>query len=136
MLQGFKTFILRGNLIDLAVGVIVGAAFSAIVDSLVKDIITPIIGLIGGQPDFSALRIAANTDGSGGIAVGNFINAVVSFFIKAAVVYFAIVLPVNRFFRRSKSGAATPNTPEPSNEEKLLCEIRDLLARSLSQGEK
>ena len=90
MLKGFRDFIARGNVIDLAVGVIIGVAFGAIVDSLVKDIITPIIGLFGGQPDFSAIKLA-------GIGIGSFINAVVSFLIKAAGLYFLIVLPFNRF---------------------------------------
>jgi large conductance mechanosensitive channel len=70
MLKGFRDFITRGNVIDLAVGVIIGAAFGAIVDSLVKDLITPIMGLIFGQPDFSAVKL-------GPIAIGNFINALV-----------------------------------------------------------
>ncbi len=116
MLKGFKTFISRGNMIDLAVGVIIGAAFAAIVDSLTKDIITPIIGMFGGQPDFSAIKPF-------GIGVGNFINAVISFLIKAAGLYFLIVLPFNRFAKRL---AAAP-TPQ----EILLAEIRDTLQTRL-----
>ena len=116
MLKGFRDFIARGNVIDLAVGVIIGAAFSGIVDSLVKDIITPLIGMVGGQPDFSAVKL-------GSVAVGNFVNAIVSFLIKAAGLYFLIVLPFNRLAARM--AAAAP----PSPQEVLLREIRDLLAQ-------
>jgi large conductance mechanosensitive channel len=116
MLKGFRDFIGRGNVIDLAVGVIIGVAFGAIVDSLVKDIITPIIGLLGGQPDFSALKV-------GSIGVGTFVNAVISFLIKAAGLYFLIVLPFNRLAARM--AATAPPTPQ----EQLLREIRDLLAQ-------
>jgi large conductance mechanosensitive channel len=116
MLKGFRDFILRGNIVDLASAVIIGVAFSAIVDSLVKDVITPLIGMLGGQPDFSALKV-------GSIAIGNFINAVIAFVIKAAAVYFLIIVPFNRF--ASKLVAAAP--PPPS--ENYLREIRDLLAK-------
>ena len=116
MLKGFRDFITRGNIVDLASAVIIGVAFSAIVDSLVKDVITPLIGMLGGQPDFSALKI-------GSIAIGNFINAVIAFVIKAGAVYFLIIVPFNRF--ASKLVAAPP--PPPS--EIYLREIRDLLAK-------
>ena len=115
MLKGFRDFIARGNVLDLAVGLIIGAAFSGIVDSLVKDLITPIIGMIGGTPDFSALKI-------GSVTIGNFINAVIAFLIKAAGLYFLIVLPFNRF---TKKMAAAPPPPSPS--EVYLKEIRDAL---------
>ena len=117
MLQGFKQFILRGNVIDLAVGVIIGAAFGAIVDSLVKDVITPIIGLIVGQPDFSAIKIGA-------IGIGNLLNAVISFLLKALAVYYFIVVPVTRFMTKPAPPAAPP---KPSATEALLAEIRDLM---------
>jgi large conductance mechanosensitive channel len=117
MLKGFRDFIARGNVLDLAVGVIIGVAFGAIVDSLVKDLITPLIGLIGGTPDFSALKL-------GPVNIGNFINAVIAFLIKAAGLYFLIVLPFSRFAARL---AATPAPPSPS--ETYLKEIRDLLAK-------
>ena len=90
MFSGFRQFIARGNVLDLAVGVIIGAAFSTIVDSLVKDVFTPLIGMIIGQPDFSAWKVGA-------INIGNFINAVVAFLLKAFAVYYFIVLPFNRF---------------------------------------
>src|SRR6185503_7757749 len=117
MLGGFKKFILRGNVIDLAVGVIIGAAFGAIVDSLVKDIITPVIGLLGGQPDFSAIK-------PNGIGVGNFLNALIAFLLKAAALYYFIVLPINRLMARM---APPPPPAGPSPEVVLLTEIRDVL---------
>jgi large conductance mechanosensitive channel len=117
MLKGFRDFIARGNVLDLAVGVIIGAAFGAIVDSLVKDLITPIIGMIGGTPDFSGLKL-------GPVTIGNFINALIAFLIKAAGLYFLIVLPFNRFAAKL---AAAPAPPSPS--ETYLKEIRDSLAK-------
>jgi len=116
MFKGFRDFITRGNVIDLAVGVIIGAAFGAIVDSLVKDVITPIIGMVFGQPDFSAVML-------GPIAIGNFINALIAFLLKAAGLYFLIVVPYNRFAPKKPEAAAPPNAQET-----LLREIRDLLA--------
>jgi large conductance mechanosensitive channel len=115
MLKGFKEFVAKGNVVDLAVGVIIGAAFGAVVDSLVKDVITPILGMIGGTPDFSALKI-------GSVNIGNFINALIAFLLKAAGLYFFIVAPYNRFMRR-------PAVPAPTASETYLKEIRDLLAR-------
>ena len=114
MLKGFRDFVSRGNVIDLAVGVIIGAAFGAIVDSLVKDLIMPIIGMMGGTPDFASLKI-------GPVTVGNFLNALLAFLIKAAGLYFLIVLPFNRMAASLVVAAA------PSPQEKLLTEIRDLL---------
>ena len=120
MLKGFRDFIARGNVVDLAVGVIIGAAFSGIVDSLVKDIVTPVIGLLGGQPDFSAVKL-------GSIGVGNFINAVLSFLLKAAGLYFLIILPFNKLAARVAAAPAPP--PPPSPTETLLREIRDILQK-------
>jgi large conductance mechanosensitive channel len=117
VLKGFRDFISRGNMIDLAVGVIIGAAFGAIVDSLTKDLITPLIGMLGGSPDFSALKL-------GPVGLGNFLNAVISFLIKAAGLYFLIVVPFNRFAAKMAAAAAPP---APS--EIYLKEIRDLLAQ-------
>ena len=119
MLRGFKEFIMKGNVIDLAAAVIIGAAFGAIVDSLVKDIVTPILTAIGGQPDFSAIRL-------GPLGVGNFLNAVIGFLIKAAGLYFLIVVPFNRFAAKM-AAAPAPLTSPPS--ETYLKEIRDLLAQ-------
>ncbi len=121
MLKGFRDFIARGNAIDLAVGVIIGVAFGAVVDSLVKDVITPLLGLLGGQPDFSAIAL-------GPVMVGNLANAVVAFLLKAAGLYFLIVMPINRLAAR-RAAAAPPAPPAPNPQEVLLREIRDLLAK-------
>lgn len=102
MLKGFRDFVLRGNVVDLAVAVIVGAAFNGIVASLVGDVLNPLIAATVGKPDFSA---AVLTIGSGHIKVGSFLNAVVSFLIVASVVYFAIVLPLNALQARLKKTA-------------------------------
>ena len=127
-MAGFKDFILRGNVVDLAVGVIIGAAFGGIVDSVTKDIITPIIGAIGGTPDFTAWKV-------GSIGIGAFINAVISFVIKAAVVYFVIVKPFTAMMARINPPPA-PGAPAPVPADvKLLTEIRDLLgANAKSAG--
>ncbi len=134
MMSGFKNFLMRGNVVDLAVGVIIGGAFGKIVDSLVKDVITPIIGLVfgGNQPDFSAIRIMSKINekgiAEGGIALGSFLNAIISFLILAFVVYFAIVAPINAMTARIKKPEA-PAMPAGPTEQELLTEIRDLLAR-------
>ncbi len=120
MLKGFRDFIARGNVLDLAVGVIIGAAFGAIVDSLVKDLITPIIGMLGGTPDFSALKI-------GSVGIGNFLNAVIAFLIKAAGLYFLIIVPFNRFAK--KLAAAPPPPAPPTQSELYLKDIRDALVK-------
>lgn len=125
MLKGFRAFISRGNAIDLAVGVIIGAAFAGIVDSLAKDIITPLLGKMGGTPDFSAFKISD-------IGIGNFINAIISFFIKAAGLYFLIVIPFNRFASKLAAAPATPPAPAPPTvQEQILVEIRDTLKNRL-----
>ncbi len=99
MLKGFRDFILRGNVMDLAVAVILGAAFNGIVTSLVNDMLTPLIAAVGGKPDFGALIL--NLHG-GHIRYGNFLNAVANFLIVAAVIYFGVVLPMNRLLARLK----------------------------------
>lgn len=93
MLQGFKQFILKGNVVDLAVGIIIGASFSAVVNALVKDVITPFIGLIGGQPNFSGITFSIHNNK---FLVGDFINMFLTFLINAVVIYFFIVLPMNK----------------------------------------
>ena len=119
-MAGFKDFILRGNVVDLAVGVIIGAAFGGIVDSMTKDVITPVIAMVGGQPDFSAIKI-------GPIGLGSFLNAVISFIIKAAVVYFVIVKPFTTLLARLSQPLAPAVPPPPPEEVRVLTEIRDLL---------
>jgi len=96
----FKSFILRGNVVDLAVGIIIGAAFGTVVTAFVKDLITPLIAAIGGKPDFAAIGFTINHSR---FLVGDFINAVVSFLIIAAVVFFFVVRPVNALMNRCKT---------------------------------
>ena len=109
---GFKKFILRGNVVDLAVGIVIGAAFSTVIQALVKDIITPIIGVFGGQPDFSSWVL---TVGGARLLIGDFLNALLSFVLLALVVYFFVVLPVNKLMDRYKpqpEPAPTKECPE------------------------
>lgn len=135
MWQEFRTFIARGNAIDLAVGVVIGAAFGKIVSTLVDGIIMPPIGLLLGSVDFSQLFLslngksyatlaAAQTDGAPIIAYGSFITVVIQFLIVAWVI-FLLVKAINSLKRKEEEKPAAP--PEPSAEEKLLAEIRDLL---------
>ncbi len=135
MLNGFKNFILRGNIVDLAVAVIIGAAFGAVVDSVVKDVITPLIGLVFRQPDFSGIAIGATevvkngvTTLEGGIRIGSFLNAVIAFLIKAAAVYFLVVVPVSKLMALINKPAPVVEVVAPEDV-KLLTEIRDLLAK-------
>ena len=102
MFKGFRDFILRGNVVDLAVAVILGAAFNAIVTALVGDILNPLIAATVGKPDFSAVVLNI---GSGHIKVGSFLNAVIGFLIVATVVYFLVVLPLNTLQNRLKKPA-------------------------------
>ena len=122
LLEEFRQFAVKGNVMDLAVGVIIGGAFSGIVNSVVKDLITPLIGLFGGQPKFDTVYL-------GPLAVGNFVNALLAFLILAAVVFFLVVKPLNTLMRLTKAKAeAKPAEPAPLPDDvKLLMEIRDLL---------
>jgi large conductance mechanosensitive channel len=117
----FKAFISRGNVLDLAVAVIIGGAFGAIVTSLVNDIIMPLVGVILGGIDFTGLSI---TVGSAQVLYGNFIQAIINFLVIAASV-FLVVKAANQFQRKQE--AAPPPPPAPTKEETLLAEIRDLL---------
>ena len=107
MLGEFKKFLLRGNVVDLAVGIIIGAAFVAIVNSLVADLLTPLIAMIFGKPDFSALTFEINKST---FSYGSFINALISFLIIAAVVFYFIVVPINALIARSRKGAPADET--------------------------
>jgi large conductance mechanosensitive channel len=107
MLKGFRDFVLRGNVLDLAVAVVIGGAFGAIVTSLVKDLITPLIAAIVKKPDFSYLVLHVN---GANITYGNFLNALISFLLIAASVYFFVVLPVNTLLARMKLTAPAPVT--------------------------
>ena len=108
-LGGFQKFILRGNVVDLAVGIVIGAAFTSVVQALVKDFVTPLISLFGGQPDFSNYVWSV---GNARFAVGDFLNALLSFVLLALVVYFFVVLPVNRLME----GYAPKPEPTPTKE--------------------
>src|SRR6201996_5719820 len=138
MLKEFREFAMKGNVVDLAVGVIIGAAFGAIVSSLVGDIIMPIIGSISGGLDFSnyfiglskavtASNLADAKKQGAVLAYGSFITAAVNFII-VAFVLFMVIRAMNRFKR--KEVAAPPAPPKPTREEELLAEIRDLLKKA------
>ena len=122
ILNDFKAFILKGNVVDLAVGVVIGAAFGKVVESVVKDLITPLIGFVGGQPDFSAVKL-------GPLGLGNFLNVGIAFLILAAVVFLLVVKPMNALMAMAKKKAEEkPAALAPiADDVKLLMEIRDLL---------
>ena len=122
-IREFKTFLNRGNVLDLAVGVIIGGAFKSITDSLTNDILMPFVGLFIGESTFAALTFQV---GNATIAFGSFVQAVVNFLIMAFVI-FCLVKGINRFHRKKEEAPAPAAPPEPSSEEKLLMEIRDLL---------
>lgn len=110
-MRGFKQFLMRGNVIDLAVAVVIGAAFNAIVQSFVADLLTPLISAFGGLPDFSSLKV---TIGRSSFMYGNFINALVSFLMVAGVVYFLVVKPYTHLRDRTaaKAESKTRECPE------------------------
>jgi len=119
MFSGFRQFILRGNVIDLAVAVVIGAAFGAVVAALVKDLLTPLIGALVGKPDFSALVFTVNGTP---FLIGDFLNAVISFLLIAAAVYYAIIVPVNAINARRNRGQA-PADPTTKKCPECLSEI-------------
>jgi large conductance mechanosensitive channel len=123
MIKEFREFLLRGNVIDLAIAVVIGAAFGAVVTSFVNDILMQVIAMVGGQPDFSGLSFTIN---DAEFRYGAFLNAVISFIIIAAAIFFLVVKPVNALMARRKAG----ELPEPEavpEDIVLLGEIRDLL---------
>jgi large conductance mechanosensitive channel len=111
MLRGFREFVMRGNVIDLAVAVVIGAAFGAVIAAFVKDLITPLIAAFVGKPDFSALGVTIN---GSRLLVGDFLNALISFLLVAAAVYVFVVTPMNAMAERRKRGEAptTKKCPE------------------------
>ena len=113
-INDFKAFILRGNVVDLAVGIVIGAAFGTIVAAFVKDLVTPLIAALGGQPDFSSLHFTVNNSQ---FMYGDFINAIISFLIIAAVIFFFVVRPVNALMARRK----TELPPDPTTRECPYC---------------
>lgn len=123
MVKEFREFLLRGNVVDLAVAVVIGAAFGAVITSLVADMITPLIAAIGGNPDFSALTFTIN---GSQFFYGSFINALIAFVVIALAIFLFVVKPVNALMARRKAG----EEPEPDavpEDVVLLGEIRDLL---------
>jgi large conductance mechanosensitive channel len=118
-MKGFKQFLLRGNVVDLAVAVVVGAAFGAVVTAFVKDLMTPLIAAIVGKPDFSAFYFDVN---GSRFLYGDFVNAAVSFLLVSAAVYFFVVLPINTLIQRSRKAAA-PVDPTTKKCPECLSEI-------------
>lgn len=131
-IKEFKEFISRGSVIDLAVGVIIGGAFTAIVNSLVNDIIMPVIGLLFGGIDFTGLRYvitpAVGDTPEAAICYGNFIQSIVNFLLIALVI-FTVVKGINSFHRKKEEPAKEPEPEEPSEDILLLREIRDMMAK-------
>lgn len=108
-MSGFKKFLMRGNVIDLAVAVVLGAAFGTVVASLVRDLLTPLISAIGGLPDFSRLSFTIN---GAQFNYGNFINALLSFLIIAATVYYLVIIPLNKVLKTRLAEGTTKKCPE------------------------
>lgn len=107
-MKGFRAFLLRGNVVDLAVAVVIGAAFGVVVTAFVKDLVTPLIAALGGKPDFAALYFTVNNSK---FMYGDFINALIAFLIIAAVIYFFVIVPINALIARSrKEPPADPTT--------------------------
>jgi large conductance mechanosensitive channel len=119
MLSGFKQFILRGNVVDMAVGVVIGAAFATVVGAFTKDLLTPLIAAIVSQPDFSAINFTLN---GSRFALGDFINAAISFLLVAAAVYYLVVTPVNLLVSRMRKADA-PADPTTKKCPECLSEI-------------
>jgi large conductance mechanosensitive channel len=118
-MKGFKQFLLRGNVVDLAVGVVIGAAFGTVVASFVKDVLTPLIGAIVKQPDFSTMAITVN---GSKIMYGSFLNALIAFILVAVAIYYFVVLPVNTLVARARKAPA-PADPTTKKCPECLSEI-------------
>ncbi len=129
MLKGFREFTMRGNVVDLAVAVVIGAAFGAVVTALVSDIVTPIIAAVGGQANFANLTFTIHKST---FLYGDFINKLISFLVIAAAIYFLVVVPLNalaeRRARRLASGEPAAEPEAKAEDVVLLEQIRDLLA--------
>jgi large conductance mechanosensitive channel len=115
MLSGFKKFILRGNVVDMAVGVVIGAAFGGVVTELTKAFLTPLIALIVGKPDYSSLKFTVRTTT---FPIGDFVNAAISFVLIASAVYFFVVVPINWLIARMKK---EPPPPDPTTKKCPEC---------------
>ncbi len=129
MFKDFRAFLLRGNVVDLAVAVVIGAAFTSVVNAFVKDLITPLIGAIGGQPDFSHLKFTINHSV---FTYGEFLNALISFLIVAFVIFFFVIQPMNKLIkianRRAAKGTEEPESKDPQLV--VLEQIRDSLDKT------
>lgn len=106
MLKGFKNFILKGNVVDMAVGVVVGVAFGTVITAMVKDLVMPLIGVVGGTHDFSAIYFTVN---GSKFMIGDFINSLISFLSISAVIYFLVIVPMNKIMKKMEAGK--PRTP-------------------------
>jgi large conductance mechanosensitive channel len=112
--KGFRQFLLRGNVVDLAVAVVIGAAFNSVIQAFVKDLLTPLIAAVGGQPNFSALAFELNHSK---FMIGDFINAIFSFAIISAVIYYLVVLPINALIAMAREEPP----PDPTTKRCLEC---------------
>ena len=139
VLDEFKNFAVKGNVVDMGVGIVIGAAFTSIVNSFVKDIVNPVLGVVTGGIDFSnffvnlgaadyATLAEAEAAGAPTLNYGLFVNAVISFLIVAWILFF-LIRATNRLRKRAEEAPASPATPEPAADVRLLTEIRDILAR-------
>ena len=124
MLAEFKAFLMRGNVVDLAVAVVIGAAFGLVVQAFVADIITPIVAAIFGKPDFSSLTFTIN---GSVFRYGDFLNALIAFVTVAAAIFFFVVKPMNVLAARRAAGQEPEAEPAPTVDQQLLTELRDLL---------
>ena len=130
-MKGFKEFILRGNVVDLAIAVVVGTAFVAVVNAFVRDILTPLIAAIAGKPNFATLTFTIHHST---FHYGDLVNYLITFLSVAAVLYFIVVLPLNKWNeRRARGQIPEEELPPPSDDVVLLTEIRDLLARQAGE---
>jgi large conductance mechanosensitive channel len=126
MLKGFRDFITRGNVIDLAVAVVIGAAFTTVVNAIAGNLINPLIAAIFGQPDLSSVGVFTINDAV--FSIGAVLNAVLNFLLIAAAIYFFVIVPINALNERRRRTEVTPeHEAAPSDESLLLAEIRDLL---------
>jgi large conductance mechanosensitive channel len=116
MLSGFKQFILRGNVVDMAVGVVIGAAFASVVGAFTKDLLTPLIAAIAGKPDFSAITFTVN---GSVFALGDFLNVLISFLLVSAAVYFFVVTPINALVAKMRKA---PAPADPTTKKCPECE--------------
>ena len=126
MLKGFKDFLMRGNVVDLAVAVVVGAAFSKVVEGLLKGLINPLIAAVAGEPNLDAVGTFRLNNAI--FSIGLLLTALVNFVLISAAIYFVVVMPLNKLAERRAKGIE-PETDAPSEDVALLTEIRDLLAR-------